>query len=83
MNPSRLVAMNTDALMLTSGSLRSFCLLKTAKIDVFTNPSQVKPVDGDTRPLVFGDHSDVGRIVEVAAEHDIEITAPIARRSRE
>jgi hypothetical protein len=45
--------MNTDALMLTSGFLRSFCLLETAKIDVFTDLSQVKPVDGDARPLVF------------------------------
>jgi hypothetical protein len=56
--------MNTDALMLTSRFLRSFCLLETAKIDVFTNPSQVKPVDGDARLLVFGDHPDVGRLVE-------------------
>ena len=57
-------------------------MLETAKIDVFTNPSQVIPVDGDARLLVFGDHPDVGRIVEVAAEHGIEIPAPIARRSR-
>src|SRR5918992_44834 len=41
MNPSRLVAMNTDALILTSGFLRNVCLLETTKIDVPTDPSQV------------------------------------------
>ena len=32
-----------------------------------------KAVDGDGGPLVFEDHRDMRRIVEVAAEHGIEI----------
>ena len=34
--------------------------------------------DDDGGSLVFGDHSEVERIVEVAAEHGIEIPLPIA-----
>jgi hypothetical protein len=37
-----------------------------------------KPVDSDGRPLVLEDQPDVGRLVEVAAEHGIEIPVPIA-----
>ena len=37
-----------------------------------------KPVDGEARPLVFEDQPDMSRIVEVAAEHGIEIPVPIA-----
>jgi mannose-6-phosphate isomerase-like protein (cupin superfamily) len=37
-----------------------------------------KPVDGDVGPLAFEEQPDVGRIVEVAAEHGIEIPVPIA-----
>ena len=36
-----------------------------------------KAVDGEVRPLVFEDHQDMRRIVEVAAEHGIEIPVPI------
>jgi mannose-6-phosphate isomerase-like protein (cupin superfamily) len=41
-----------------------------------------KAVDGEVRPLVFEDHQDMRRIVEVAAEHGIEIPVPIAGCSR-
>ena len=37
-----------------------------------------KAVDGEVRPPVFEDHSDMRRIMEVAAEHGIEIPPPIA-----
>jgi quercetin dioxygenase-like cupin family protein len=37
-----------------------------------------KPVYGDGGPLVFEDHPNMRRIVEVAAEHGIEIPLPIA-----
>jgi mannose-6-phosphate isomerase-like protein (cupin superfamily) len=36
-----------------------------------------KPVYGDGRPLVFEDHPNMRRIVEVAAEYGIEIPLPI------
>lgn len=41
-----------------------------------------KVVDGDGGLLVWEDQPDLERIVEVAAEHGIEIAAPIARCSR-
>jgi mannose-6-phosphate isomerase-like protein (cupin superfamily) len=41
-----------------------------------------KAVDGKVRPLHFEDHQDMRRIVEVAAEHGIEIPVPIAGCSR-
>ncbi len=41
-----------------------------------------KPVEGEARPLVLEDNADMGRIVEVGAEHGIEIPVPIARSSR-
>lgn len=41
-----------------------------------------KPVDGDGRPLVFEEQPDVGRIVEVAAEHGIEIPVPLSESGR-
>ena len=40
-----------------------------------------KAVDGE-RPPVFEDQPDMRRIVEIAAEHGIEIPPPIARSSR-
>ncbi|MDQ3911124.1 MAG: hypothetical protein M3305_05010 [Actinomycetota bacterium] len=41
-----------------------------------------KAVDGEAGPLVFKGRPDVGRIVEVAAEHGIDIPMPIAECSR-
>ncbi len=41
-----------------------------------------KPMDGEAGPPVFEDQPDVGRLVEVAAEHGIEMPVPIAQRSR-
>ena len=38
-----------------------------------------KPLYGDGRPLVFEDHPNMRRIVEVAAEHGIEIPPLIVR----
>jgi hypothetical protein len=38
-----------------------------------------KAVDGGVRPLVFEDHPDIRSIVEVAAEHGIEIPPPVAQ----
>ncbi len=35
-------------------------------------------VDGEARPLVFKDQPNMRRIVEIAAEHGIEIPVPIA-----
>jgi mannose-6-phosphate isomerase-like protein (cupin superfamily) len=40
-----------------------------------------KPVGGEAEPLDFEDQSDMRRIVEVAAEHGIEIPMPIVHRS--
>ena len=41
-----------------------------------------KPAEDEGRPLVFEDHPDMKSIVEIAAEHGIEIPLPIAQSSR-
>jgi mannose-6-phosphate isomerase-like protein (cupin superfamily) len=38
-----------------------------------------KGVDGEVRRPIFEDHADMRRIVEVAAEHGIELPPPVAR----
>jgi hypothetical protein len=38
-------------------------------------------VDGEVRPPVFQEQQDMRRIVEVAAEHGIEIPPPIAEET--
>ncbi len=38
-----------------------------------------KAVDGEGRPLVLEDQPDMRRIIDVAAEHGIEIPSPLAR----
>jgi hypothetical protein len=41
-----------------------------------------KPVDDDGDPLIFAEQPDMRRIVEVAADHGIEIPPPIAQCSQ-
>ena len=38
-----------------------------------------KAVDGEERPLVLEDQPDIRWIVDVAAEHGIEMPSPLAR----
>jgi len=37
-----------------------------------------KPIDGEAGPLVFEEQQDMRSIMEIAAEHGIEIPPPIA-----